>query len=175
MQEAEYAEPVLDRDDNGIRIFFDEICPLLTRFNRPASGKSSAVNPYHDRLIFFAVIRFPYVKIKAVFTPDVNGSNLRIVIQLAGSFPVIVRLVNSVIRNNINRSFPAEFPDRLPAHERNALVGDYAVMLFADKCTVDALDRQRLVINSVSDSFVLAVLRFKFSFNFVQCFFCRAC
>ena len=96
-------------------------------------------------------------------------------LYLRTAFPIVIRLINAVIRNNINRGLPAEFPDRLSADKRNALVGDYAVIIFADKCTVDALNRQRLVIVAVSDSFVLAVLCPDFSFKFVQCFFCRAC
>ena len=142
VKEAEYAEPVINGNENYIGIFFDEIAAFLARFNSPANFKSSAVYPYYNRLFLrVRVFCLPNVKIQAVFTLNVKRGNLPYVLNLTRAFRIVIRLVNTVIRYNINRGFPAKFTDWLFAYKRNALVRNDTFILFADKSTVNALDR----------------------------------
>ena len=61
---------------------------------------------------------------------------------LTGGFAEVIRLVYAIVRYYIRRSLPAQFPDRLFADKRDALVADDAIRLFADKGAVYALDCQ---------------------------------
>ena len=157
-EKPENVHPVLDGNEDDIRVLPDEIGALLPRFSRRAKFKSAAVNPYHDRLLFPSVRRLPNIQKQAFFTLRVKGANLTGVALLAGRFPDVIRLVNAVVRHTVHRRFPTQFPDRLLPDEGNALEGnDVLGGLFTDKGAVDTLDGQRLVILSVGDLFVLTV------------------
>ena len=71
---------------------------------------------------------------------------------------MIISLIHAVARRNVHRSFPALLTDGLLADERNALVGNEAICLFADEGAVDALHGQRLVVITIGNRLVLAVL-----------------
>lgn len=81
---------------------------------------------------------------------------------LASGFSIVIRLIYAVIGRNADRGLPAQFPDRLPAGKRDALVSDGIPRPLANEGSVDALDRQRLVIFTIGDLPVLAVLSDRF-------------
>ena len=148
-----------------VRVLFDEIAALIQLICCSAHLISTAVYPYHDGFLFsVCVISFPYVQIQAVFTLMIGDLQ-----SLASVFPEIICLIYSVIRYNINRCFPAIFTYWLFADKWNSLLRDYTVILFADKCTVDALYRKRFVVIT-SDFFVLAVLRSYFRLKLTKGF-----
>ena len=115
MEEAEYAEPVLYGNEDDIRILSDEISTLLTRFYCPA------------------VVSFPHVEIQAVLTLNVEGSPLPLVLHLTWAFSVVVRLIHSVIRDNINGSLPAQFTYGLPPNLPSVII-----FLFSPYCAISA-------------------------------------
>ena len=163
MEEPEYAKPVCHGNDNNIRILFYKIAAIKHRIGRPSCFISAAVDPYYDRLFFRrCFIRLPDVQIQTVFPLTVKEIQSVQVLSLKGAFPIVVRLVHAVISSKIHWRFPAKIPHRLPAHKGNALIRNNILRLFADKGAVDAPDRQLLVIMTVCNPFVLAVLYHRF-------------
>ena len=73
------------------------------------------------------------------------------------TFSVIIRLIYTVIRNDIHWCFPAQFSNGLTADKRNASIGNGIASFPTDKGSVDALDRQRSVIIAVCNLLVLTV------------------
>ena len=158
VEEAKDTEPVCDGDDDDIGVLFHKIVAVKHRIDRTARFKSAAVDPYHDRFLpGSCLIRLPYIQIQAVLIHIVKGTRLQLPIPV-GAFRVVIRLINSVIRNNVYRSFPAQRTDGLFSDKGNAPIHDDILCLPANESPVFALDRQRRIIIAVCDGLVLAAV-----------------
>ena len=62
MEETKGTEPVIEGNQDDVRILLDEIATLLTWFNRSANLESTTMNPYNDRLLLGRlIVSLPYV------------------------------------------------------------------------------------------------------------------
>ena len=160
MEESKDTQAILDGNEDNIRILLDEICALLPRFSRRTDLKSTAVDPYHDRLFLCPrILCLPYVQIQTRFTLRVKRPHLADASLLTGDLSKVIRLIHAVIAHAVHRCFPAKLTHGLFPNEGNALVSNDTFRLPADEGAVHALYRQRLVIISVRDLFVLAIQR----------------
>ena len=164
MAKAEEPNSVTNRNNDNIRIFLHEVMHVIS--DGSACLKSTAVYPHHDRLLFITIsLSLPHIQIQAVLTLYISGRE--IAHRLAGGFPVVKCLINTVVGNDIHRRLPPQVTYRLLAHKRNSFVFNYVFILFADKCSVYAFNRQRLVVIIIGDAFIFAVERSYHLYNLI--------
>ena len=167
MKEAENAEPVFNGNKNNIGILLDVSGAVLPGLGRRADLKSPAVDPYDDRLLCVRlIICLPYVQIKAFLTLGIKRTHLHDIPVLHGDRPEVMSLIHTVIRRKLHRSLPAVLTNRLTAHKGDPPEGDDIPLLLTDEGAVYALDRQRLIVISAGDPFILTVQ----SFHALSCF-----
>ena len=139
VEEAKEADSVINGNNNDIGILLDEIVAIVLRISCSAHIEGAAVNPHYDRLLASSrLVSLPDVQIQAVLVRAIFNS--RVTRCLDRGFPIVICLVNAVIRNNVHGCLPAQIPDGLLTYKRDALVGNNAVFLFADEDPVLALD-----------------------------------
>ena len=88
------------------------------------------------------LVGLPDVQVQAVLSHTIFGSG--IARRLDGGFPIVICLVDTVVRSNVHRCFPAQVSNGLFSHKGDALVGNDSVRLPADKSAVYAPDGSAL-------------------------------
>ena len=156
MQEAHYAEPVSDGDDDDVRILLDEVEAVKHRVDGSARLKGTAVNPHHDGLLLddsSALNTFRYRQSSS----SSRWSRPRVLVAVC-TLGIVIGLVDTVVGHDVHRGLPAQLAYRLLADVWNAPIGDDVLLLPAYESTVDTLHGQRLVVTAVGNRLVLAAV-----------------
>ena len=153
MQESEEADPVIDGDDDDLRVLFHEVGAVVLRVGCSAYLKSATINPHDDWLLLCrGFVSLPDVQVQAILVHSILDS--RVAWRLNWGLTIVIGLINVVARSHVHRCLPAQVTDRLLTDKRNALIGNNVLRLLADEGAVDTLDGQRLVVVAVRNLLV---------------------
>ena len=95
------------------------------------------MNPYHNRLLSTrSFILLPYIQIQAIFSLIVKGRAFAEILLLRSTFSIVIRLIYTVIRMDVYRYFPSQFPNGLTADKGNTLICNDVIRLFPDEGAV---------------------------------------
>ena len=158
MQEPHHTQSIANRDDDDIRILFQEIETVKHGVDGSARFKSTAVNPHHHRLLRGgSIVRLKHIQIQAGLVHIVHGTHFKFRVAV-GTLRVVIGLIHAIVRTGIHRCLPAQVANGLPANVGDAPVDNDILLLPAHEGAVDTPHGERPVVLAV---FYLPVLATK--------------